>query len=499
MAIVACTECGHQVSDHAASCPSCGAPIAAPAKPKPRANRTVFGVLFALAALCLIAAALWWNGAPTQLMGMMEKFNHGSELVPATQSSVAAIPVSVPADASESKSAARAVYQTTAEQLYRDYNTNAVATQSRIGGSRVRVTGTVAEIDEDASGHPLVKLWASNDDSAGMLLSDDQKAAAAELAKGETVDIQCDKMRHSSASPQGSGCALVSVSADTKQAYLAVLLSSDRGSAPLFIVGPMSEATCLTRSDGMSAQLSTDRRREHIVSKNCAATARESIPSEGCRLSSSMSAMPDLPSAHLWRYDCIEPAVQRPALTVPPSEDMAVLPAPTPAAAAMPKAAPPSAGAVTVVDLAGPLPQNSVPQNPMPQTPVPQNAAAGNSPVAGSAGQNAAAGANSSAVPDTSTDTAAAIPSDLLMVKTADPGAADRIDSYCNTATAAAADRVTVAAGCRHQEVDAWTRLVLHNEFPSLDEATRRKCNQPPFPDSYVAKESCARYELRIN
>jgi hypothetical protein len=40
---------------------------------------------------------------------------------------------------------------------------------------------------------------------------------------------------------------------------------------------------------------------------------------------------------------------------------------------------------------------------------------------------------------------------------------------------------------------------VLNNEFPTLDDATRRKCNEPPFPDSYVAKESCARYQLHIN
>jgi hypothetical protein len=96
-------------------------------------------------------------------------------------------------------------------------------------------------------------------------------------------------------------------------------------------------------------------------------------------------------------------------------------------------------------------------------------------------------------------ESAPAVPNDLLEVKLADPGAADHILTYCNTATAGAADQAAVAAGCRHEEASAWTRFVLHNEFPTLDEATRQKCNAPPFPDSYVAKETCAKYQLRIN
>jgi hypothetical protein len=52
---------------------------------------------------------------------------------------------------------------------------------------------------------------------------------------------------------------------------------------------------------------------------------------------------------------------------------------------------------------------------------------------------------------------------------------------------------------CRRREAEAWTRLVVQKEFPALDDATRKKCSEPPFPDTYVAKESCARYELHMN
>jgi hypothetical protein len=86
-----------------------------------------------------------------------------------------------------------------------------------------------------------------------------------------------------------------------------------------------------------------------------------------------------------------------------------------------------------------------------------------------------------------------------VSVKAADPGAADHIAAYCNKVTAAASDQASVAAGCRREEVAAWTRLVQNNEFPTLDEGTRRKCSESPFPDSYVAKESCARYVLHVS
>ena len=96
----------------------------------------------------------------------------------------------------------------------------------------------------------------------------------------------------------------------------------------------------------------------------------------------------------------------------------------------------------------------------------------------------------------TTAATAAVSNDDLATVRAADPQAADHIASYC--AASASASGGSGAATCRRDEREAYTRLVLHNEFPALDDATRRKCSQPPFPDSYRAKEICAKYELRI-
>jgi len=496
MAIIACSECAHQVSNLAATCPHCGAPIAAPsAKPKRRSKRSVLGILIALAVLCLIAATLWYL-PPNQLSALLGQFSRRAEhSAPVEPLRPAIHPALAERSPRKSDVERRPVYQITAEQLFQAYSANAVATQSRIGNSRIRITGTVAEIDEDASGHPVVRLLTSHDDGAEMMLNDDQKAAAAELVKGEMVDVQCDKIqrdntRRTIAAPQGSGCALVSVDAGSTQAYLAVFLPNEKGVAPVYIVGPMSKAACLSRGDSISAQLG-EARRDHIVSKNCAATAHESIPSEGCHLSASMTALPDMPTAHLWRYDCAErPAPPRRATETATVQKKSVHGSAVPNVATDTVTEAPA----TAADSATATTATTATEK------TPSTAAADVTSVA-TAPAPAAAPPAPAPAPATNADVAAApaIPADLVTVKAADPSAADRIAAYCNKATASASDQAAVAAGCRQEEVAAWTRFVLNNEFPALDEPMRHKCSESPFPDSYVAKESCAKYVLHIN
>jgi hypothetical protein len=267
----------------------------------------------------------------------------------------------------------------------------------------------------------------------------------------------------------------------------------------VYIVGPMSKAACVAHSDNISAQLNTDLKRDHIVSKNCAATARDSIPSQGCHLSSSMSSVPDMPAAHLWRYDCVAPgaasgaASRRATETVArprKSNDKSGAGAVVMSIPAVPDA---STGAGAAATSAAASDHSAAAQPAGPPAPVAE------APVAETQKIAPSVAATNTPVPEKAKEPAPAVPSDLLEVKLADPGAADHILTYCNTATAGAADQAAVAAGCRHEEASAWTRFVLHNEFPTLDEATRQKCNAPPFPDSYVAKETCAKYQLRIN
>jgi hypothetical protein len=588
MAIIACQECTHQVSDQAVSCPNCGAPIA-PVKTKPRGKRIISRVLSTLAALWMIATTLWVIAtimAPNQMIGLIRTSVRPVEQSKSThQPALADHTSSMDHSLGQPKLAPpRPVYQTTAEQLYQDYNTNAVATQGKIGDSRIRVTGSVAEIDQDALGHPVVKLWTRNDNSAVMTLSDDQHAAAAQLAKGETVDIECDKMRRIVGSPQGSDCTLALVGAGPRKVNLAVVLSNDRGTDRVYVVGPMSEATCLASSEGISERLSANLRGDHVASKDCTSTTLESIPPEGCHLissistiSGSISTIPDVPAAHLWRYDCASPTVAPPrapksaaaskkdkplmAATAPAAPDLktgsATARTSTPvqsradtAAHATPvpvedpmsieaasperpskmsiEAASPERPSKMSIEAASPEPppKLSVAAGPGGVTTTPAlssaESAATNAHVAPGVSTEPATGnaaaiqrdeatvthaspviGNSTAVQGVSrepTPPPAAIASsdDLATVRATDPQAAQHIASYC-ASTISSANRDILGAECRRREVDAWIRLVLHNEFPTLDDATRRKCNEPPFPDTYVAKERCAKYMLLVN
>src|ERR1700674_396864 len=325
MAIIACKECAREVSDQAVSCPHCGVPIAgAP----PRTPRRVKSWLYGILIIGLLAwgalTSLWLTGILPVPKHVVEWVGIGSkpgQTVKAPEKTAEQVQVIATAPtAFQPKSADSAVYRTSVEQLYLDYDANEVAIQSKIGNNPIRVTGSVGGINEDTSGYPVVTLRTGGDDRADMVLTDDQRSAAAQLSKEDAVEIQCSKMQRIASRLHGSGCALLLVDAGAKLVYLAVSLSSKAGDAPLYIVGPMSRKTCLASSDTIAMQVTSNPRSDRILSKSCAATARESVSLDGCHLSSSMSAIPDIPTAHLWKYDCVTPAAEsRKAVETAPS------------------------------------------------------------------------------------------------------------------------------------------------------------------------------------
>jgi hypothetical protein len=510
MAIIACKECTREISDKAACCPHCGASIAEVAQHEPRrVKRWLYGTLMAGLLAWGTLTTLWLTATipvPKQLAGVI---GMGCSLFATAQGQRKMQPaflVATPQSAPAFKPVSSAVYRTSAEQLVQDYDANEVAIQSKIGDSPIRVTGSVAQINEDTSGHPVVTLHAGRDNDADMLLTDDQRSAAAQLSKEDTVEIQCNKMQRTAARLRGSGCALMLV--DSGKVYLAVSLSGKAGSTPLYIVGPMSQQSCLASSDTIAMQVASNPRSDRILSKSCAATARESVPVEGCRLSSTMSAIPDLPAAHLWKYDCTASAETPRAAETPTSRRtllhvaapaapaaIAALSQTTPApadtssdsVATASKAAQEAAPSVAAATLAEPVPIGTA-GSPQQRT------------LAGAAGSPSTASTTSTtSTAPTAPTPSTALADDLVAVRTKDPDAADRIASYCNKITSGAPNLTTVVARCRREEMDAWTRLVDQNEFPNLDDTSRRKCNEPPFPDSFVARESCAKYQLHLD
>jgi hypothetical protein len=526
MAIIACNECAREVSDKAASCPHCGVPIAGVVGRKPRRVKPwLYGTLIT----CLLAwgalTTLWLTGiipVPKQLAGFIGTGSSPVRTVKDSEKTAKQVPLAATApSAPEIKPENSAVYRTSVEQLNQDYDANEVAIRSKIGDSPIRISGSVAEINEDTAGHPVVTLHTGSDNRADMILTDDQRSAAAQLTKEDAVEIQCNRMQRIAARLHGSGCALVLVDGGAKLVYLAVSLSGKGGSAPLYIVGPMPRKTCLASGDTIAVQVTSNPRSEHVLSKSCAATARESVSLEGCRLSSSMSAIPDIPSAHLWKYDCMTPTHIRAAAPAAAAAAIATLPQSTPApAVAAPDSDAPAMKAqqeaASSVAAANP-PQPAPVRTPAEAPPAPKlenNPGSAGGP--GSAVEAAPATVNDSgggspqqptsaaAAPSSTTSTdptpPTAVADDLVPVRTKDPEAADRIASYCSKITSGATNNATaVAARCRRDEMDAWTRLTVQNEFPTLDETSRRKCNEPPFPDSFVARESCAKYQLHLD
>jgi hypothetical protein len=542
MAIMACKECAREVSDKAVRCPYCGVPIAGEEQRKPRRVKSwFFGSLIIGLSAWGALTTLWLTGivpVPKQLAGYIGTSSPLWTVKASSEETIKQVPVAVSAQsAPELKPVNNAVYRTSVDQLNQDYDANEVAVQGKIGDSPIRVSGTVAEIN-DVSGHPVVTLRTSSDNKADMLLTDDQRPAAAQLSKDDAVEIQCSKMQRIEARLHGGGCALVLVDSSAKLVYLAVSLSTKAGSAPLYIAGPMSPKTCLASGDTIAVQLTSNPKSDRVLSKSCAATARESISLQGCHLSSTMSAIPDIPSAHLWKYDCMAPAAETRTAETTTSRGShkraAATAAVVPAAATTVAVVP--AAAATITALSQPIPASAAAasDSDAPTLTAPQEAASGSAaavkppepapittsaegPPAAKVANNpgstggaapatvAASGADSSQQPtpaaepgssSTAPTPSTAAADDLVPVRTKDPQAADRIVSYCSKITSGATNPATVAARCRRDEMDAWTRLMVQNEFPTLDETSRRKCNEPPFPDSFVARESCAKYQL---
>jgi hypothetical protein len=518
MAIMACKECAREVSDKAASCPHCGVAIAVAGRQSTRRVKPwVYGTLIAGLLGWGALTTLWLTGTtpvPKEFARFIGTRSTPVRPVKISERTVEPTPAAAaarPAPGLEPVNST--VYRTSVEQLYQDYDANVVAIQSKIDGNPIRISGHVAEINEDTSGHPVLTLHTGSGDNAEMFLTDDQKAAAAQLSREDAVEIQCNKMQRIAARLRGSGCALVLVDAAGNLVYLAVSLSGKTGTAPLYIAGPMPRRTCLASGDSIAAQLTSNPVSEHVLSKSCAATARESVSVEGCRLSATMLAMPDLPTAHLWKYDCIVPGVKtrgvaenanpkgtqgKRAAAIATLQETAPAPQPEPAPQREPAPQPepvsrpepvsqPLQGIVAASDSGAPAPVRT----------------AGAAPAIGSAGD---AGNPQQPAPVAAPDATSAAPTppaaaadELTPVRTKDPDAAVRIASYCSKITSGAANSATVAMRCRQDEVQAWTRLIVQNEFPTLDETSRRKCNEPPFPDSFVARETCAKYQLHLD
>lgn len=95
-------------------------------------------------------------------------------------------------------------------ELFKSYEENEVATDERLKGKVVQVSGTVQAIDKDAFDNIIVNFSTQNEFMpTHMKMGDTEKQAAIELKKGKKTTIQCQKMARIMGSPYGSECVFI--------------------------------------------------------------------------------------------------------------------------------------------------------------------------------------------------------------------------------------------------------------------------------------------------
>ena len=102
------------------------------------------------------------------------------------------------------------VVQVTAAGLFQEYDNNEVATDNRLRGKIIEVTGTVAAVNKNVWDLVYVNLATPNQFmSASMHVPQSEEQKTASLRKGQTVVFRCTKMKRWAGSPSGDDCVLI--------------------------------------------------------------------------------------------------------------------------------------------------------------------------------------------------------------------------------------------------------------------------------------------------
>ena len=176
MALVECGECKAEVSDKAAACPKCGAPIKAAEPPKTQSVSAAQGCLFVLVLIGLVTAV---GGYKTCDGNHGPKVGNGAPVMPSLR----------PPPPAERPPVALGVR---AEKITADYSGNELSGDSKYKGKLIRVNGWVVEVSKTLS-TPVIALRGNGDDNVRCFfpsnLDAGRLAEMATIKKGSLMNL----------------------------------------------------------------------------------------------------------------------------------------------------------------------------------------------------------------------------------------------------------------------------------------------------------------------
>ena len=102
------------------------------------------------------------------------------------------------------------IISVSAVDLYNAYDDNEVATDEKLKGAVVEITGTVQSIDKDFMDDIVIALRSSNEYMpVNLSMGKSEKETAINLRKGQKATIRCSKISKTIVSPNGSKCIFV--------------------------------------------------------------------------------------------------------------------------------------------------------------------------------------------------------------------------------------------------------------------------------------------------
>ncbi len=201
-ALISCSDCGHEVSTRAASCPHCGAPVQQTPAANPQASDNPV-IPAPVVVVVLLVLGIWIYAK----VGDSTSGPSGDD-----QTATMANSPTASADAGSNGPA----FSATVSQIVSAYAANTVAADDKYKNKRFTISGYIDNINTDMMGHAVIELRDGLDDDGindpQATLRDRDKQQAANLTIGQLVALVCVGKGDIVKTPMLGECVIVGAS-----------------------------------------------------------------------------------------------------------------------------------------------------------------------------------------------------------------------------------------------------------------------------------------------